>query len=54
MNTPKPCDSCKNLYYDCLQEDDVYYTAECSLGLELGNITCSKYEHYKEESIKCV
>lgn len=49
MNTPKPCDTCANLYHDCMCEDDPGYEAECKLALPLGFMECPKYNKYKEE-----
>jgi len=46
MNTPRPCDDCENLYYECMQEDDPDYLAECKLGLELGDVNCPAYEKW--------
>ena len=51
MNTPKPCDTCENLYYDCVAKDDPSYMAECKLGLPLGFMNCPKYDKYKEEKV---
>jgi hypothetical protein len=31
MNTPKPCDTCKNLYYDVMQRENPDYMAECMM-----------------------
>lgn len=44
MNTPKPCNTCKNLYWDCMCEDDPSYDAECKLDLEMGNKKCKEYK----------
>lgn len=48
MNTPKPCDTCKNLYWDCLQEDNPFYTAECKRNLQMGNKKCKEYKEYNK------
>lgn len=37
MNTPEPCDKCKNLYYDPLLKDNPLHVAICKLGLEMVN-----------------
>ena len=42
-NTPKPCDSCKHLYYDCMQKDNPAYDAECKYNCEMGNKDCESY-----------
>lgn len=47
MNTPKPCDTCDNLYSDCMSEDNPFYETECKLNFELGNINCPHYKKYK-------
>jgi len=44
MNTPKPCDTCENLYYNCLLEDDPNDISECKFDLPLGNRKCKKYK----------
>lgn len=49
MNTPKPCDSCLNLYYDAMQKDNPKYLSECKKKLELGKLNCKEYKHYKEK-----
>jgi hypothetical protein len=43
MNTPKPCDTCANLYYDAMAKDDPNYSSDCKLNLKCGNLACSKY-----------
>jgi hypothetical protein len=43
MNTPEPCDKCFNLYWDVMQEDDPSYSAECKLGLLMGNMDCEEF-----------
>lgn len=42
MNTPKPCDSCTYLYYDCIQKDNPGYKAECKKGNEMKS-DCKDY-----------
>ncbi len=49
MNTPKPCDTCKFLYWDCMHEDDPSYSAECMGYLELGKIDCPRYKNWQEK-----
>jgi len=49
MNTPKPCDICKHLYYDALSKDDPFYMAECKLNMTMGNIDCKHYLNYEEK-----
>jgi len=44
MNTPEPCVRCKNLYVDCLAEDDPTYTAECKNQLQLGKFPCPEFQ----------
>lgn len=44
MNTPSPCDKCEHLYYDCMQKDNPSDSAECKLGLSLGNKKCPKFK----------
>lgn len=48
MNTPKPCDTCKFLYYDCLFEDDSNYDSECTKGLSPKDEKCKGHVHYDE------
>lgn len=48
-NTPSPCDICKNLYTNCLYEDDETYTSECKKKLEMGNKNCKLFKHYNEK-----
>jgi len=48
MNTPKPCDTCRNLYFNCLYKDIETYMAECKLGNEMGNKGCPDYLNWKE------
>jgi len=52
MNTPKPCNECNNLYFDCLQEDDPSYTCECKLGLPIGEKTCKSFEKLNENELR--
>jgi hypothetical protein len=54
MNTPKPCDTCKYLYYDPQYEDDPAYIVECKLmmHLKMGNEKCIWYEPYIPEGGK--
>ena len=53
MNTPKPCDTCKYLYYDAFSKDDPSYSAECKKGHNLGK-NCLDYKYYgkKKETDK--
>lgn len=44
MNTPEPCDTCKNLYYDCLYKDDESYSAECKEQHIMGVSDCKWYK----------
>ena len=44
MNTPKPCDTCKNLYWDVMSEDDPCSMAECKYGMPMGDMFCKGYE----------
>jgi hypothetical protein len=46
MNTPKPCDTCKHLYWDCMCEDQEDYVAECKLDHYRDLHLCPDYEHY--------
>ena len=46
MNTPKPCDTCRNLYVDAMSKDNPTYQAECKLKIPLGEMNCNKY--YKD------
>ena len=46
MNTPRPCDDCEYLYYDCMCKDDPDCLVECKLGLELGDDQCPAYEKW--------
>ena len=48
MNTPEPCVNCKHLYWDCMQEEDVFYMAECRLGLPMGREECTRFHLYSE------
>ena len=43
MNTPKPCDTCKQLYVDAMQKDNPLCMAECKLGLPLDIEDCPFY-----------
>lgn len=43
MNTPKPCDTCKHLYWDVLREEDPTDSGECKRGLWMGNLKCPEY-----------
>jgi hypothetical protein len=49
MNTPKPCDTCRHLYWDVFSEEDPSYLAECTLDKEMGNLDCRNYNPWKEE-----
>ena len=46
MNTPRPCDDCENLYYDCMCKDDPDCFVECKLGLDLGDVDCPAYKKW--------
>jgi hypothetical protein len=46
MNTPPPCNSCANLYVNCLHKNDPNYLAECKKGHELGD-ECEDYEYWQ-------
>jgi len=46
MNTPIPCNTCINLYFDCMCEDDPTYCAECKLNLTLGDKKCKNYKKF--------
>jgi hypothetical protein len=52
MNTPHPCDTCDNLYWDCMQEDDPFYFAECKLELQLGNKNCPQHPNNRTKNRK--
>jgi hypothetical protein len=47
MNTPKPCDSCKNLYWNCTTEDDPSDMAECKYEMPMGDMFCKGYQKDK-------
>jgi len=49
MNTPEPCDVCKNLYFDAMNKNNPSYVAECKKGLEMGNKKCESFEHYRSQ-----
>lgn len=47
MNTPKPCDTCKHLYWDVMTEEDPSSSAECWKDLLMGDLECKEYEEDK-------
>jgi hypothetical protein len=44
MNTPDPCCTCEELYYDAMKKNDPSYCSECKLGLPMGLADCRKYD----------
>jgi hypothetical protein len=48
-NTLRPCDECKHLYADCMQEDNPDYHAECKHGWSMGNPNCPWFKHWEEK-----
>lgn len=53
MNTPKPCDECKHLYYDAMSKDTPDGYIDCKKGDEIGTKDCEDFAHYKSRA-KCV
>ena len=51
MNTPKPCDSCENLYYSCMSKDNPADEAECKLEKPMGMKDCKLYKKYKMHEV---
>ena len=48
-NTPPPCDSCVNVYYDAMTKDRPDYDAECKIPdneKNWGNKDCPYYLHW--------
>jgi len=46
-NTPEPCSSCGNLYYNVLQEDNPAYDSECTKHMKMGKKNCKSYINWK-------
>lgn len=44
MNTPAPCDSCRLLCYNVMEEDNPLASAWCDLELPIGRADCPRYE----------
>ena len=50
MNTPKPCDECKYLYYNAMTKDDPSDCASCKLGhpFPQTSCTCVYFKHWSK------
>jgi len=49
VNTPEPCDECRNLFFgDFLEEDKKTREVVCRLDLELGKPGCPRFDLVKQ------